>query len=182
MNSRIQVRDGFWILLAAFWCVDSTNVLPLFLLAAAAHEAGHLLILYCTGGRLHQFILTTSGAVMRCILPEGRYARAAICLAGPAASFLLTTCAEAFSCWRLAGASALLGLFNLLPLPPLDGGMALYHLTDGKFSVLRKVLSVVSIGVLEIGGLWLIWHKGGCWLFLFGMIFLWKQLQDSVIH
>ena len=125
MNSRIQVRDGFWILLAAFWCVDSTNVLPLFLLAAAAHEAGHLLILYCTGGRLHQFILTTSGAVMRCILPEGRYARAAICLAGPAASFLLTTCAEAFSCWRLAGASALLGLFNLLPLPPLDGGMAL---------------------------------------------------------
>ena len=35
MRGRIEVRDGFAVLLAALWCVDSTNVLPLFLLAAA---------------------------------------------------------------------------------------------------------------------------------------------------
>jgi len=168
--------------LAALWCADSTNILPLFLLAAAAHEAGHLLVLYCTGGRLCQLTLTAFGAVMRCILPEGRYARAAVCLAGPAASFLLTAVAEALSCWRLAGASVLLGLFNFLPLPPLDGGMVLFHLTDGKFYMFRKVLSVVAICVLEVGGLWLIRRKGGCWLFLFGMVFLWKQIQERVVH
>ena len=27
------MRDGFAVLLAALWCVDETNVLPLFLLA-----------------------------------------------------------------------------------------------------------------------------------------------------
>ena len=46
MRVRVEVRDGFVVLLAALWCMDGTNVLPLFLLAAAVHEAGHVLTLY----------------------------------------------------------------------------------------------------------------------------------------
>ena len=34
--SRIQVRDGFLVLMAALWCADESGVLPIFLLAAAA--------------------------------------------------------------------------------------------------------------------------------------------------
>ena len=45
MRVRVEVRDGFVVLLAALWCMDGTNVLPLFLLAAAVHEAGHVLTL-----------------------------------------------------------------------------------------------------------------------------------------
>ena len=63
MRGRIEVRDGFAVLLAALWCVDSTNVLPLFLLAAAVHEAGHLLVLYLSGGRVYRLTLTCCGAV-----------------------------------------------------------------------------------------------------------------------
>ena len=37
---RVNVRDGFWVLLAALWCVDGDNLLPLFLTAALVHEAG----------------------------------------------------------------------------------------------------------------------------------------------
>lgn len=134
MRVRVEVRDGFVVLLAALWCMDRTNVLPLFLLAAAVHEAGHVLTLYLSGGRVHRLVLTCCGAVLRCALPEGRCARAAVCLAGPAASFALTAAAGALGAWRLAGASALLGLFNLLPMPPLDGGMT--------FSPVRRTLSV----------------------------------------
>ncbi len=122
---RLEVRDGFLVLLAALWCVDETNTLPLFLLAAAIHELGHVLVLSLAGGRVLRLTLTACGAVLRCTLPEGRCARAAVCLAGPAASFALTAFAGELGLYRLAGASMLLGAFNLLPMPPLDGGMAL---------------------------------------------------------
>ena len=48
---RVNVRDGFWVLLAALWCVDGDNLLPLFLTAALVHEAGHAVVLYLAGGR-----------------------------------------------------------------------------------------------------------------------------------
>ena len=52
--SRVNVRDGFWVLLAALWCVDEDNLLPLFLTAALVHEAGHAAVLYLAGGHLRQ--------------------------------------------------------------------------------------------------------------------------------
>ena len=118
--SRIQVRDGFLVLMAALWCADESGVLPIFLLAAAVHECGHLFVIRLSGGTVHALCLTACGAVLRCSLPPSPFSRAAICLAGPAASFALTALANPLGAYRLAGASALLGLFNLLPIPPLD--------------------------------------------------------------
>lgn len=72
--------------------------------------------------------------------------------------------------YRLAGASALLGLFNLLPVPPLDGGMALRHLADGRFTRLLNGIAGVSVLVLLAGGV-LLWKSGfGGWLFLAGLM------------
>ena len=168
MRGRVEVRDGFAVLLAALWCVDQTGVLPLFLLAAAVHEAGHLLVLHLSGGRLHRLVLTGCGAVLRCALPADRFACAAVCLAGPAASFALTAAAGAAGAWRLAGASALLGLFNLLPIPPLDGGMALCQLCGGRFGAARRGLALLCAAGLVPAGLWLLHAGGGAWLLLIG--------------
>ena len=108
--SRIQVRDGFLVLMAALWCADESGVLPIFLLAAAVHECGHLFVIRLSGGTVHALCLTACGAVLRCSLPPSPFSRAAICLAGPAASFALTALANPLGAYRLAGASALLGL------------------------------------------------------------------------
>ena len=90
--------------------------------------------------------------------------------AGPAASFALTALANPLGAYRLAGASALLGLFNLLPVPPLDGGMALQHLADGRFTRLLNGIAGVSVLVLLAGGV-LLWKSGfGGWLFLAGLM------------
>ena len=167
---RVNVRDGFWVLLAALWCVDEDNLLPLFLTAALVHEAGHAAALYLAGGHLRQLTLTACGAVMQAALPCGRFACAAVSLAGPAAGFALTIAARDCGGWRLAGASALLSLFNLLPLPPLDGGMALRHLADGRFTRLLNGIAGVSVLVLLAGGVFL-WKSGfGGWLFLAGLM------------
>lgn len=165
---RVNVRDGFWVLLAALWCVDEDNLIPLFLTAALVHEAGHAAALYLAGGRLRQLTLTACGAVMQAALPCGRFACAAVSLAGPAAGFALTIAARACGGWHLAGASALLSLFNLLPLPPLDGGMALAYLSDGGFPRVRGVLAALSGAALLLCGLLCLRNDGGCWVLLTG--------------
>ena len=115
-------------------------------------------------------ICPACGAVLRCSLPPSPFSRTAICLAGPAASFALTALANPLGAYRLAGASALLGLFNLLPVPPLDGGMALRHLADGRFTRLLNGIAGVSVLVLLAGGV-LLWKSGfGGWLFLSGLM------------
>ena len=169
-HGRIEIRDGFVVLLAALWCADRTNVLPLVLLAAAVHEGGHLLVLCLSGGWLHRLTLTCCGAVLHCTLPEGRFARAAVCLAGPAASFALTALAQACGWYRLAGASVLLGAFNLLPMPPLDGGMALEHLCAGGAETVRMTFAALTAAGLLFCGLWLLRVGGGCWLLLIGTL------------
>lgn len=169
-RGRVEVRDGFIVLLAALWCADRTNVLPLVLLAAAVHEGGHLLVLRLSGGRLHRLTLTCCGAVLHCALPAGRFARAAVCLAGPAASFALTALAGACGWYRLAGASVLLGAFNLLPMPPLDGGMALAHFCAGGAATGRAALALLSAAALLLGGFRLMQAGGGCWLLLIGTL------------
>lgn len=167
---RVRVQDGFAVLLAALWCADTSGVLPLVLLAAAVHELGHIAVLYAAGGRVHTLELTACGAVLRCALPEGRYARAAVCLAGPAASFALTALAQSGGAYRLAGASALLGLFNLLPVPPLDGGMALTHLAAGRFPRVRCALAAVCALFLLGAGTALARCGCGLWLLLIGTV------------
>ncbi|MFR0925278.1 MAG: site-2 protease family protein [Butyricicoccaceae bacterium] len=121
--SRIQVRDGFLVLMAALWCADESGVLPIFLLAAAVHECGHLFVIRLSGGTVHALCLTACGAVLRCSLPPSPFSRAAICLAGPAASFALTALANPLGAYRLAGASGCSGCSACCP-SPLDGGMA----------------------------------------------------------
>lgn len=156
--------------MAALWCADKSGVLPIFLLAAAVHECGHLFVIRLSGGTVHALCLTAYGAVLRCSLPPSPFSRTAICLAGPAASFALTALANPLGAYRLAGASALLGLFNLLPVPPLDGGMALQHLADGRFTRLLNGIAGVSVLVLLAGGV-LLWKSGfGGWLFLAGLM------------
>ena len=159
--SRIQVRDGFLVLMAALWCADESGVLPIFLLAAAVHECGHLFVIRLSGGTVHALCLTACGAVLRCSLPPSPFSRAAICLAGPAASFALTALANPLGAYRLAGASALLGLFNLLPILPL---------ADGRFTRLLNGIGGVSVLVLLAGGV-LLWKSGfGGWLLLVGIM------------
>lgn len=170
------------MLMAALWCVDETNVLPLFLFAAAVHEIGHILVLYLAGGRVHKLILTACGAVLRCALPQNRFACAAICLAGPAASFALTALAGACDAYRLAGASALLGIFNLLPMPPLDGGMVLFHLADGRFPGVRYAFSLVTACALMLTGSQLWKCGGGCWLLLIGMAISAQTVKKLANH
>ena len=122
---RLRKRQsGFWfwaLLVVAVWAGEDVCLL---LLAAAAHELGHLAVLYLCGGRLRSVRIGAFGIRMRARFssPPSERAQAAMLLAGPAAGLLAAAAALFFGTVRFARISAALSLFNLLPLRGLDGG------------------------------------------------------------
>ena len=115
---------------------DASGFLRLGLLAAILHELGHIFV-YCIQQRhLPVIEVTMTGFCMRMDAP-----------AGPAVNFALagvwalrlsqTTTIRGSAFWA---ANLLTGMFNLLPVPPLDGAQmaacagALWQQKHGKYA------------------------------------------------
>lgn len=119
-------------MLALALAAGAGTVLPLAAASALCHELGHLGALRLAGARVERVRLSAFGAEIWAdtrYLPYGR--ELACTLAGPAVNLVLAfVCARITGGYVLAGANLLLGVFNLLPVPSLDGGRALYLLVS----------------------------------------------------
>lgn len=104
------------------------EVLPLVALSALCHELGHLTALRLVGARVERIRLTAFGAEIRADTRCLSYGREIVCtLAGPVVNLILAlVLARVAGDYLMAGANLFLGVFNLLPLPSLDGGRALF--------------------------------------------------------
>ena len=128
-GARFRVSPGFLVLGALMLFLDREGAAPAVLAAWILHECGHLLLLYGVGGRIGRVELTLNG--VRIEAEEGRglsYGGELFSvLAGPGVNLALAVgCARLGERWYLfAGTNLALGLFNLLPLPGLDGGRTL---------------------------------------------------------
>lgn len=91
-------------------------------LAAAVHEACHILAVRLCGGHITQLRIGAMGAVIETAPMSGQHS--ALCvLAGPLGGLLLTSLYPWFP--RLAFCAGLQSLWNLLPVYPMDGGRVL---------------------------------------------------------
>ena len=112
---------------AAVWLALLILVLPLHwvvavILAASIHEGFHVLAIILCGGRMSNIRIGQRGASMEveALTPRQEFFCA---LAGPAGSLSLVLLANVFP--RLAVCGLIHGIYNLLPLYPMDGGRAL---------------------------------------------------------
>ena len=157
---RVEVTAGALLVWALLCYLDSGGLVPLALAACALHELGHYAAIRLLGGRVTRLRITCVGAEMalsaRRPLGPGRELAAA--LAGPAVNLLCDRLGEGWYCW--AGLHLALGLFNLLPAAPLDGGRSLRCLlelqVDGQLHGVSglRLLVVVLAGdlALLVGG------------------------------
>ena len=117
--------------LGVLFCADASGWLRLSLLASLLHEAGHILVYRLLTGRAPRIRVSALGMCLYAAgdgLPPGK--TAVLAAAGPAANLL-----AAGGCFAAAGhsgavlrlafgtANLLIGGFNLLPVPPLDGSV-----------------------------------------------------------
>lgn len=128
------------------------------LIAAAVHEACHLLVLKLTGVPVYSVTLGSMGAKIEMgPLEPGQEILCA--LAGPAGSFLMLLLCNVFPEAALCG--LVQGVFNLLPVYPMDGGRVLQCLVGERRSrqiekmvILTLLLSGVYVGMTLNLGIW----------------------------
>ena len=179
---RVEVTGGFLLVMAWLNYTDTQRLLPAALCAAAAHELGHWVAICLLGGRVCRLRLSAVGAEM--VLERSlSYGRECFCaLAGPAVNLLLAVCfSRGAQEWTLvfAGLNLALALFNLLPLPALDGGRALLCVTCqfadpvAAQGVCRWVERAAMVFLCLLGGMCVCWG-GAVTLPLCALWLLWS--------
>lgn len=154
-NCRISVGFLFLAVFTAFLLCDTSNTAVLWILAAAIHEAGHILVMHAFGAAPVQMKFTPFGIdiVKPPQLSRGYGRDTLISLAGPGANLACAGVLYAFNAKSHSAfllANLVLALFNLLPVEPLDGGQALYSLLCAKYrsDQALKIVSVTSFIVV----------------------------------
>lgn len=180
-NRGLRISRSFWLLLAAALVAGPPAAVAAVLLAASMHEGGHLLLLYAFGVPVEGVRLNAFGAAIyargTARLSYGR--ELLVTLAGPGMNLLCAPLFAALSArlgWEwgyvFAGAHAVLGAFNLLPVPPLDGGRALYLIVAYFFGPAAGDAAAASAGLVcalaltALGAYWTLAVGGGAFFLL----------------
>ena len=177
--TRIHSTGGFWLLIGALLLAASLRFFLWFVVACIIHELGHMAAVWLMGGQIGTLRLTAVGAVLQPrrdrIFSYGE--EGIIAAAGPAASLILAAGAALWGrqfggtdACLLTGLSLVLGLFNLIPAQPLDGGRILQALLscfvgpDAGEEISHKITRLCGV-CLAGAGAWL-WHLGGSFTLL----------------
>lgn len=129
------MSSGAILLLSALYFFGGIVSLSALLLAAAAHELGHIAAIKLLGGGIKTMRFEASGMCISMCGVNGAAAEITALLAGPAAGLIFAIICSycgAKTANRLllecAGYGAILTAYNLLPALPLDGGRAVFAL------------------------------------------------------
>lgn len=127
MRFSLRVSPWLCVLLPVLVLTLPINWFAAAVAAAAIHEICHILAIYLLGGCVRGLEIQIRGAVIQADIPDKKTEILAAA-AGPIGSlFLLVFCR---SLPRLAMCGFVQGVFNLIPIYPMDGGRILKCAAD----------------------------------------------------
>lgn len=143
----------FPAVLVILFAIDRSGIIEWCVAASILHEMGHFIAMFALGCRPAQVIVGFFGV---CVVqnpaalmsyPSSRI----VALAGPFVNLLTFAVLFVFTGFSMSALIHLIiGLFNLMPVEPLDGGQALYYSLIGHMDQQRaeKICMIVSVAVL----------------------------------
>lgn len=155
-HPRVEVSPGFLLLLGTlFWLDEGIGLLPWGVLACVLHETGHIVMASVLGGQVEELSLSVVGAELyiKYDAPLNYGQESLVALVGPAVNLLSGLLFTAMG-WKLPAALSLaVGIFNLLPILPLDGGRVVQGLLANRLDSdwaerLMTALSGCLVGAL----------------------------------
>lgn len=149
-NCKIAVSYYCFTLVAAAFVMDIIDEMVVCMFAALIHEIGHMIPLIAFSGKLPRTIAITPFGIN--IISNGEFntntfEKIIISLSGPVVNILTFTVVFLINDKKMntfAVQNLILGVFNLLPILPLDGGCILSELLYLKFD-LEKADMIVEI-------------------------------------
>jgi Zn-dependent protease len=161
----LEVNLTFLIVLGLFalWFGPLTGLLVVLLTFGSVllHELGHALVARHLGVRVAGIELHFFGGAAKMMgQPRTPGDEVAIAAAGPAVSFAIGAIAVVLAAttqlWvftLLAGINLLMGIFNLIPALPMDGGRIFRALLQPRLGFLRATETAIVIARVFAGGL-----------------------------
>jgi stage IV sporulation protein FB len=184
VRGKLTLSPGAAVLLAALLYFGEEKTLVAYGLAALLHEGTHWLAAWCCGLSFDRLDITLSGGAMSLTGYCPPWQEGIILLAGPICNLL-----QGWVCVRLgwlhgAGAALVLGMLNLLPIAPLDGGQLLRLILSNLLG--EKVgeraagtVSLLALAGLLAAGYWLFrWANGTPALFFFALWLLFFTISS----
>lgn len=152
-DCEIIVSYYCFTLVAASFITDITTQLLICLLCACVHEFGHVAALLVFTGKFPRSITVTPFGIN--IISDGgfnttTFQRILISLSGPTVNLIAFIAFSHHLNGFLALQNLALGVFNLLPIIPLDGGCILSELLSLKFNCEKSNLIAEIISVIFI--------------------------------
>lgn len=183
-SCRMRIHFSFFAVLAFYNLFAGMENGGLTLLSILLHECAHLVTMMFCGAFPSEISVSAFG--MEIILPEKAVLtyrqNVAISLSGPLLNFMLALAADLFAAKAFAGLNLVLGCIHILPIEPLDGGLALKSLLSGKMGTEKaeKICFIVSLLILFpvaiLGFMLLIYSKNNFSLLLLALYLIFYLL------
>lgn len=154
-GTRLNIRSGFYIVLAGLLFLLPLKWLLSWLVAASVHELFHIAVLKRCQKEIRSISIGLSGAVIETEPLDNRIEFWAA-LAGPLGSLSLLSVSRLFPYIAICGFVQF--MFNMIPLFPLDGGRAVQCLISRVLPIrlipvafrLMQWSVILAIGILSL--------------------------------
>ena len=133
LKTKVNLSFSFWAVVTLMLMLDRSNTAIITLISAVLHESGHLIMMYAFLSPPEKLTLSFFG--MRIDKKDSSlsfFKETIVALAGPTVNLIIALLSFIFYKFycnelmlKISTINLMLGLFNLIPVEPLDGARAI---------------------------------------------------------